>query len=224
MSELRTVTQHCPHCSKKSDLEIYSSINVSLDPTLKNRILDASLFSWECPHCHEVFNLLYGFLYHDMENDYMIFFEPDEKPCTELVEDRSIPSMPPMFNMDGYKYRQVHGLNRLKEKIHIIDAKLNDVAVEMLKLYLKIHNEDIQAFDIYFDSIKDDKITFAFYNPESEKWGSFSLPVNAYKEYLSLVEQDEKFMLANNICVEVNERWIQERIRLYMEKHAPMKS
>jgi rRNA maturation endonuclease Nob1 len=53
MSELRTVTQQCPHCSKKSELEIYSSINVSLDSSLKKKILDSSLFDWECPHCHE---------------------------------------------------------------------------------------------------------------------------------------------------------------------------
>ena len=223
MSELRTVTQQCPHCSKKSELEIYSSINVSLDPSLKKKILDSSLFDWECPHCHETFNLLYGFLYHDMKDDYMIFFEPDEIPCTELVKDSEMPEMPAMFNMDGYKFRQVHGLNRLKEKIHIIDAQLNDIAIELLKLYLKIHNEEIQAFDVYFESLEDGKFTFAFYNPEAKKWGSFSLPADAYTENLKLIEQNEEFMPAKNMCVEVNERWVHERIRLYMENHTPKK-
>jgi hypothetical protein len=159
-----------------------------------------------------------------MENDYMIFFEPDEKPCTELVEDYSMPSMPPMFNMDGYKFRQVHGLNRLKEKIHIIDAHLSDIAIELMKLYIKIHNEDIQDFDLYFESIEGESLTFVLHKPDADTWDSFSLPADVYKEYLSLSEQNEMFMPANNICVEVNERWIQERIRLYMEKHAPMKS
>ena len=41
----------CSHCGKQTEVEIRQSINVALDPELKARVRDGSLFVWECPYC-----------------------------------------------------------------------------------------------------------------------------------------------------------------------------
>lgn len=219
MSDIRTEVQKCPHCSKESELTIYSSINVTLDPNLKKKILDSSIFEWECPYCHEKFDLVYDFLYHDMDADYMMFFDPHELPANEYKEDAEFPPMPSIFKMDTYQLRQVHGLNRLKEKIKIIDDKFSDIVIEFVKLSVKIHNEELRVCDIYYESKKDDSISFTFFNNETKKWGSFSMPMDAYDSNKSFVEQNEEFAPAKNKCPEINEAWVHECIKRYMSTH-----
>ena len=41
----------CSHCGKQTEVELRQSINVALDPELKARVKDGSLFVWECPYC-----------------------------------------------------------------------------------------------------------------------------------------------------------------------------
>lgn len=41
----------CPGCGKKQKFTCWRSVNVTLDPDLKQRILDGSLVSFECKAC-----------------------------------------------------------------------------------------------------------------------------------------------------------------------------
>ena len=46
-----TVQVRCGHCGKSYEAEIYSAIDVSSDPELKEKVRDGSVFLLECPHC-----------------------------------------------------------------------------------------------------------------------------------------------------------------------------
>lgn len=62
------------------------SVNVDLDPELKVKVMDGSLFTWTCPNCKKSFNAPYSFLYHDMTNNFMVFFESDKSHIIPFAE------------------------------------------------------------------------------------------------------------------------------------------
>lgn len=213
MSQMHPVEHQCHNCSKISRFDVYSSVNVTLDPSLKKQILDSSLFNWECPFCHEKYNWVNDFLYHDMDHHFMMFFDPDEIAEREYKEDTALPPMPPLFKIERYNLRQVHGLNRLKEKIKILDAGLDDIVVELLKLFTKVNNKELQECSIYFEAKEGDVLSFAFRNNVSEKWGTFDVPFAFYQKNQTMAEQTKAFIPAVGMSAEVNEGWIHEHIK-----------
>ena len=55
------------------NFEIWDSINTVLNPEMKEKVLNQSIFSYTCPNCGETFQLAYSTLYHQMENLIMIY-------------------------------------------------------------------------------------------------------------------------------------------------------
>ena len=55
----------CPKCQKDSEFVMYDSVNVSLDPEDKEKIIDGSLFLFKCPECGAEVRIEYGVLYHE---------------------------------------------------------------------------------------------------------------------------------------------------------------
>ena len=66
MSSFTYETIKCPNCQQEGTYMVWQSINVDLNPDQKQRVMDGSIFSWQCPHCGKQYNVLYPFLYHDM--------------------------------------------------------------------------------------------------------------------------------------------------------------
>ena len=62
----------CPKCNHESDYIVWYSINVTLNPEMKDKILGDTLFSWVCPHCGERFYAPY---------DFLLWIEPASVPC-----------------------------------------------------------------------------------------------------------------------------------------------
>lgn len=72
MSLERKRSLKCDNCGKEFEVEVYDSINVSLNPELKGKVIDGSIYSFVCPYCGEEHYIQYPFLYHDMEHGFMI--------------------------------------------------------------------------------------------------------------------------------------------------------
>ena len=51
MSQLCKDSITCPKCHKEGEFEYWSSINVDLDPELKEKIFNEEIFVWTCPEC-----------------------------------------------------------------------------------------------------------------------------------------------------------------------------
>ena len=60
----------CPSCHHEGDFEVWDSINTVLDPAMKEKVLNQSIFLYTCPNCGETFRLNYPTLYHQMEEYY----------------------------------------------------------------------------------------------------------------------------------------------------------
>lgn len=87
MSKLRPVKLNCPNCGKEFETSEYDSINVSINPELKDKVLDGSIFDYECPKCHEIFKNDFPFLYHDMSKNRMIFYNRETVNLLETLAE-----------------------------------------------------------------------------------------------------------------------------------------
>ena len=77
---------NCPKCDNSQDFEIWNSINVSLDPRLKERVLNRSVLTFECEKCGYKEEGIYPLLYHDMDKKLMLFLLPKDEYNEERFE------------------------------------------------------------------------------------------------------------------------------------------
>jgi hypothetical protein len=93
MTRVRTVELDCTSCSTKRSVDVYDSINVSLDPTLKEKLFKGEINFFQCEKCKEKAFIPVPLLYHDMEKHILVQFYP-----FDLVEDKTFLEQ---FSKDG---------------------------------------------------------------------------------------------------------------------------
>lgn len=146
----RTIDIDCPNCKNRGVYTIYDSVNITLDPELKEKVLDKSIFRFNCDNCKCSVGFAYQLLYHDEIRQYMIWLLPSE-------EDTSQPEMPDdEWGLPGYRLRLVKSINRLLEKIRIFDNKLDDKAMEMVKNLIwerTLKKMGLDSRDIFFSKV-----------------------------------------------------------------------
>jgi hypothetical protein len=86
MSSFRNIKITCPACNSEGAYTVWDSVNVDLDPDLKSKVMDGSLFTWVCPNCKKSFNAPYSFLYHDMTHNFMVYFESEKSHIIPFAE------------------------------------------------------------------------------------------------------------------------------------------
>jgi len=82
---------NCDECGKEYEFNYYRSINVSLEPELKDKVISGEIFKSTCPHCGRTTYIPFPFLYHDMEHKLMIYVnrkENIEEGLKEIIESR----------------------------------------------------------------------------------------------------------------------------------------
>ena len=131
------------------EINSWDSINVSLDPDMKNKVLDRSAFFGECPSCGFRFTVNYGFLYHDMEKRYMLHYvqcKEEEQDVLRIYNSSNEENAAMRENalMKGYTFRIVRSYNELIEKICIFDAGLDDRIIEIYKVVIELAGGDDQ--------------------------------------------------------------------------------
>ena len=117
---------NCNYCQKSTEVEVRPSINVALDPDLKARVKDGSLFVWECPYCGHRNLAKYQTLYHDPDAKLMVWLLPGADEPPKAVADA-------VKELEGYTLRLVREVGDLVEKVNVHDAALDDTVLEMCK-------------------------------------------------------------------------------------------
>ena len=117
----------CAKCNGSSPFDVHKVINTGEDPSLKGRVLDGSLFIWQCPECGAKNLASYPTLYHDPQKKLMIVLASDtEDPRIEALGDD-------LSQKQGYVFRKVKSTGALVETVNIIEAGLDDAVVRMMK-------------------------------------------------------------------------------------------
>ena len=155
----RNVT--CNNCNTVMEYDVYDSINATLQPKLKEKIVNDELFVLTCPECGKKFYLSYGFLYNDIDCGHMIHYSCSEDITNELQQFKDIvgnfkKEISAHFNSLSYKFRFVNDFHKLKEKIRIFDKNLDDRIIELYKYEFIVNGYDkdlSQLDDIVFVNV-----------------------------------------------------------------------
>ena len=186
MTKLSTTDLVCPECGSEQEFTLYDSINVSLDPDAKEKLVNGELTIFTCDECGNQVEGIYPMLYHDMDHKLMVWMDPDGNIDPNELDKREF--LLSMLNED-YQYRIVSSRNEMFEKILIYDNDLDDKPLEMLKYYIReTHlskeddpNETVLYFggrDVFEDEgevVFIDKLT----GPDQK---SFRVPIHKYMQ------------------------------------------
>ncbi len=135
LSEKRRVK--CPTCGEEFEVEVYNSVNATLQPELEEAILNGTFFERECPICKARLHIDFPFLYHDMNHHFLIQYVEIGKEEEYLNTYKSSISKSneiiPNFEKD-YIFRVVSSYPLLVEKILALKAGLDDRLLEIAKI------------------------------------------------------------------------------------------
>lgn len=138
MSLEREETLKCPKCKTENKFRIYDSINVTLDPELKKKVLDGFLFKMKCAECGTETVINYDTLYHDMSAEHPLLIQCcQQRDGWEAINEQNenVRKMMADMNLSNeFPHRVVIGYNALREAIRIFDAGYDDRAMFILKM------------------------------------------------------------------------------------------
>ena len=129
MSVVGTIAVTCPACGRESECQLVQSINTRTQPAMKAKLLAGELNVLAC-ECGRRTLLAATLLFHDPDADFYCQVVPGGDAAMTKAAD--------LFRASGATgtMRLVPSPNALVEKVKIVDAKLEDWAVEMAKLLL----------------------------------------------------------------------------------------
>lgn len=190
MSKFYNQVIKCPKCGKDGDFVIWDSINTALNPEMKEKVLSGEAFKFVCPHCNSTAMVDYGYLYHQAEDDMMVYYVQNDERLKSAEEEfdkikaESADEDPDYTNM---LFRIVKSANQLKEKIFIFDEGLDDRAVELVKVALYSQwiqsDPDLQVREILLNIDEDKKKSFVV-RMGDDKWASAEFPQDLYDNFL----------------------------------------
>ena len=185
MSSNHQEVVNCPRCSSEHTFIVWDSVNVTVDPHLKQSLVNGELTTFHCPNCSTETHLEFNCLYHDMDLQIALFLKYPNKEGKTLVESHSSN----MFSKisESYKCRLVTSYHELLDKIRIFDDGFIDIEIELLKLLISIKvGIDIEN-PFYYSGIestflKKKKLVFALLTDQG--FIKYKYP---YKQYYKLI-------------------------------------
>lgn len=118
----------CGVCGLAADFPAWRVIDAA-DTDLKQALMDERLFLWTCPHCGHRSRAYYELIYDDQAHGFRLLLTQSEGREALLAAAASMPR-----RAVG---RSVPDGESLREKIRILEAELDDRAMEVYKLFLR---------------------------------------------------------------------------------------
>jgi DNA-directed RNA polymerase subunit RPC12/RpoP len=199
----------CSHCGKQTEVELRQSINVALDPELKARVKDGSLFVWECPYCGHRNLARYQTLYHDPDAKLMVWLLPGAETPPKAVEEA-------VKDLEGYTLRRVREVGDLIEKVNIHDAALEDTVLEMCKWVtrreLEAKNPEAKDAPLRFLRLEgaDNDLVMAL--PLGGQMQVLNVGFNVYEDARGILSRNPAVKPAEGFAL-VDQDWIEQFFR-----------
>ena len=199
----------CKNCNKQTEVELRQSINVALDPELKARVKDGSLFVWECPYCGQRNLALYQTLYHDPDAKLMVWLLPGQAQPPQAVADA-------VKELEGYTLRIVREVGDLIEKVNLNDAGLDDTVLEMCKWVMRreLADKNPDAADAKLRFLRmegaDNELVMAF--PLNGQMQVINVGFNVYEDARGILMRNPSVKPADGFA-QVDAAWIEQFFR-----------
>ena len=167
----------CTSCGASNTVTSHTVINVASDPALKSKVLDGSLFIWECSSCGTK-NLL---------NTPLVYIDPSEKMLIVLSEDSFSFELPQDGEFAEYSSRQINSVGELIELVKIFDAGLDDEVLDLCKQVtaMELKKPDINLKFFRLDGA-DNEIIFTF--PEDGEMKIIAIGFNVYEDCKAIID------------------------------------
>lgn len=199
----------CNNCGAHHAAEAYPSINTAQNPELKARVLDGSLFVWECPSCGARNLLKYETLYHDPAEKLMVWLLPEEKEPPRAVEEA-------VKDLPGYTLRRVSEVGELIEKVKIFAAGLDDWSMELCKWVtrqeLSEKNPEMAEATLRFSRLEGADNSLVFALAHNGAMHELSVGFNVYEDSCAILSR-HRGQFPSSAFSTVNEETISRLMR-----------
>ena len=167
----------CASCGASCSVETHPVINVGKEPGLKSKVLDGSLFIWECRGCGTK-NLL---------RNPLVYIDPAEKLIAILSEEDLNFEIPDDGEFAGFTSRQVKSVGELVELVKIFDAGLDDEVIDLCKQVtaMELKKNDIRLKFFRLEGA-DNEIIFTF--PEEGEMKIIAIGFNVYEDCKAIID------------------------------------
>ena len=150
MSQQQDYTIKCPKCGEEQVVHLYESINVQLNPELKDQLMMNQLNTITCSKCEILFRVDKNLLYSDPERNTLIYLIPiqgDNIQEGEQIFSDSLRKMNEALPPDVYTpdVHLVFNQVELIERIFLFEADLNERVIEYIK-YM-IYSRNLEQID-----------------------------------------------------------------------------
>jgi CpXC protein len=144
----------CEACGSAQMESLATSLNVTRTPEWKERVLDGSFQVVTCNSCTHTWEAVEPFVYIDFRRRLYVGVYPGSAETVWWIHERDPAdafvrnlgwAAPPVARPvgEGFVVRTVFGLAALREKVIALEASLDDVALEILKLRLMLSRTDM---------------------------------------------------------------------------------
>ena len=174
VSIVTKTTVVCPSCAQRSEVELVRSLNGRDSPELKAQLLKGSLNLLVCS-CGKRTQLAADTLFHDPEAAYFCQVAVGGEPAMVKSAKAFLES-----GVTG-TLRLVPSLNGLIEKVKLLDAGLEDWAIEMSKVLLlaSMGERDINTV-VLFDSRDGEALRWVLFDHQTKAPQVLTSPVGPY--------------------------------------------
>jgi len=184
MSVTGTVTVACPGCGTPHDCRLVQSINARTAPDDKRRLLAGELNVLACT-CGRRIQLAATVVFHDPDADILYQVAPGDE--AELAKAEEL-----MRSVGGTGARRVvPTLNALVEKVKLLDAGLDDRAIEMAKvLLLASRAQPDLDLVLLFDALEGDTIRWLLFDPAAPAPERLASPLASYERLVERARRE----------------------------------
>lgn len=188
MTTQQTTDLACPGCGAASQFHYHASVNVTLEPELKARVLDGSLARFRCEQCGHEARVAHDLLYHDMQRRLLVQLDASGRATGDSF-DATMGAIGQLFGGAHLEHvtRVVRSHNELIEKVRLSDADLDDRVFEVFKLLLRAQRPDLANGAWYFDGTEDDALNLVVVI--DQRAAGLSVPRAAYDKLADRLAQ-----------------------------------
>ncbi len=212
MSLVGKIRVTCPGCGTSHDCELVQSINTDRSPALRERLLAGEINMLTC-ECGRRVQLAGNLLFHDPGAHYLCQVCPGGEEADRGPADQSgktIDQAAAAFRASGATgtLRLVPSQNALIEKVKILDAGLDDWAVELVKVLL-LASLEIADLDriVLFDRVDGDQLRWVMFEDGAPV--TFSSPKVAYEN----LRRERATARPSTDELQIDRRWAVEALR-----------
>ncbi len=206
----------CPECGHRSEHTVWETINIYQNPELKPMLQSDHFYNYTCPICGRIIYSSDAFEYCDPLHRYLIKFNP---VCYDVNVNKYalVGRLKYTSFEENYSLRYVDRISSFREKLAILDAGFNDIAIAMLKYLLKYKlfpMEFKDSYDFLFvkrfrpndDLMGKDKLIFTRKYYGFNAIVKFKVEMDLYNEALNAIQEDLRFKDKGFLCAE--EEWV----------------